>query len=41
MVEVKKDKAPLFYPLTNQEWRETVKDLTGAEIKVLYKSAIA
>jgi DNA-binding transcriptional ArsR family regulator len=36
MVEVKKDKAPLFYPLTNQEWRETVKNLTGAEIKVLY-----
>lgn len=36
MVEVKKDKSSLFYPLTNQEWRETVKDLTGAEIKVLY-----
>ena len=36
MVELKKDKAPLFYQLTNKEWVETVKDLTGAEIKVLY-----
>jgi predicted transcriptional regulator len=36
MAELKKDKAPLFYQLTNKEWVETVKDLTGAEIKVLY-----
>lgn len=36
MTELKKDKAPLFYQLTNKEWLLTVKDLTGAEIKVLY-----
>ncbi|AKG24877.1 MarR family transcriptional regulator [Calothrix sp. 336/3] len=36
MNQLKKDKAPLFYQLTNEEWVETVKDLTGAEIKVLY-----
>ncbi len=36
MTHLKKDKTVLFYQLTNQEWIETVKDLTGAEIKVLY-----
>jgi hypothetical protein len=36
MTHLKKDKTCLFYQLTNQEWIETVKDLTGAEIKVLY-----
>ncbi len=36
MTDTRKNKAPLFYPLTHQEWIETVKNLTGAEIKVLY-----
>lgn len=36
MTNARKNKAPLFYPLTHQEWIETVKNLTGAEIKVLY-----
>jgi hypothetical protein len=36
MIQFKKDKAPLFYQLTNEEWVETVRNLTGAEIKVLY-----
>ncbi|NJO65126.1 MAG: MarR family transcriptional regulator [Richelia sp. RM2_1_2] len=31
-----KQKTPLFYRLTHDEWVETVKNLTGAEIKVLY-----
>ncbi len=31
-----KHKTPLFYRLTHDEWVETVKNLTGAEIKVLY-----
>ncbi len=31
-----KQKTPLFYRLTHNEWVETVKNLTGAEIKVLY-----
>lgn len=31
-----KQKIPLFYRLTHGEWIETVKNLTGAEIKVLY-----
>ena len=31
-----KHKAPLFYRLIHNEWVETVKNLTGAEIKVLY-----
>lgn len=29
-------KTPLFYRLTHNEWVETVKNLTGTEIKVLY-----
>ena len=29
-------KTSLFYQLTHNEWLETVKELTGAEIKVLY-----
>ena len=36
MAQVRSEKAPLFYQLTHKEWLETVKDLTGAEIKVLY-----
>lgn len=31
-----KQKTPLFYRLIHNEWVETVKNLTGAEIKVLY-----
>ena len=31
-----KHKTPLFYRLTHNEWIQTVKNLTGAEIKVLY-----
>ncbi|WNN92233.1 MarR family transcriptional regulator [Gloeocapsopsis dulcis] len=36
MTQVRSEKAPLFYQLTHKEWLETVKDLTGAEVKVLY-----
>ncbi len=36
MTQVKAEKASLFYQLTHSEWLKTVKDLTGAEIKVLY-----
>lgn len=31
-----KQKTPLFYRLTHNEWIQTVKNLTGAEIKILY-----
>jgi len=34
--EQKTKRTAPFYPLTRSEWVETVKDLTGAEIKVLY-----